>query len=144
LSAGRGRFGFGPERRLKKRGDYLRVQAQGFRISVPSFIILVCARSDDAPGRLGITVTRKFGNSVARNRARRLVREAFRLSPLSAPEGIDLVVIPKRSAALPGLAEVLGELNAAAPNLTRQAARLRAELAKAGTRTQTAASPRRK
>ena len=45
-------------------------------------------------GRLGIAATRKLGGAVARNRAKRLIREVFRRNKL-AP-GFDLVVIPKR------------------------------------------------
>ena len=45
-------------------------------------------------GRLGIAATRKLGGAVARNRAKRLIREVFRRNKL-AP-GFDVVVIPKR------------------------------------------------
>jgi ribonuclease P protein component len=45
-------------------------------------------------GRLGIAATRKLGGAVARNRAKRLIREVFRRNKL-AP-GFDVVVVPKR------------------------------------------------
>ena len=45
-------------------------------------------------GRLGIAATRKLGNAVVRNRAKRLIREVFRRNKL-AP-GFDIVVVPKR------------------------------------------------
>ena len=47
--------------------------------------------------RIGITTTRKMGNSVERNRARRLVREAFRRNKWLVPQGVDIVINAKRS-----------------------------------------------
>ena len=90
---------FPKDRRVRKRREFLHIQENGSRVTLPSAIVLLAARSDDGPARLGITVTRKFGNAVARNRAKRLFRELFRrVSPL-LPNGVDFVVIPKTSAA---------------------------------------------
>ena len=62
-------------------------------------LTLVGSRAKGASTRLGIVASRKLGNSVTRNRAKRLIREVFRTA--SAPERpLDLVVIPK--AGLPG------------------------------------------
>jgi ribonuclease P protein component len=49
--------------------------------------------------RLGITATRKFGKAVIRNRARRLVREAFRKNKWIVPQGVDIVINVKQSLA---------------------------------------------
>src|SRR5262249_21966626 len=51
-------FAFPSSQRLRKRSDFLRVQASGHRLVLPSFVVLMYARPDDAPARLGITVTR--------------------------------------------------------------------------------------
>jgi ribonuclease P protein component len=48
----------------------------------------------EAAGRLGIAATKKLGGAVRRNRAKRLIREVFRLSKIAA--GYDVVVVPKR------------------------------------------------
>jgi ribonuclease P protein component len=120
------------------------VQETGTRVSLPSLLLLVRARPDQQPARLGITVTRKFGGAVSRNRAKRLIREAFRLSPNVVPDGIDLVVIPKAKAHLLDLTLVLGELVRAAPILLAKLPALRAELAKSTVSTQTARTPRKR
>lgn len=55
--------------------------------------------SPQLPGtRLGVTVTRKVGKAVKRNRIKRLVREAFRRERRSLPEGLDMVWVAKRDA----------------------------------------------
>jgi ribonuclease P protein component len=46
-------------------------------------------------GRVGITVSRKIGTAVVRNRARRLVREALRRVPALVPAGIDMIVVQR-------------------------------------------------
>jgi ribonuclease P protein component len=61
------------------------------------------------PTRLGITVTRKIGNAVARNRIKRLVREVFRLHRARLPEGLDLVWVAKQQAAEARFADVLDD-----------------------------------
>jgi len=47
--------------------------------------------------RLGLAVTRKSGNAVWRNRIKRVVREFFRLHQRYIPQGLDIVVVPKRN-----------------------------------------------
>jgi ribonuclease P protein component len=100
---------FGRDRRIRKRTDFLRVQSQGQRASTPHFVLLVAAGAAESPSRLGIVVTKKIGNAVARNRVKRVCRECFRLWPDFVPGGIDLVVIAKEGAPELGLAEVRSE-----------------------------------
>ena len=78
-----------------RRGDFLRASRRGRKLVTRYFLVLVHDRGDRGAPRLGITVTRKVGNAVRRNRIKRLVREWFRKSG----QGLgawDLNVIVKR------------------------------------------------
>jgi ribonuclease P protein component len=63
--------------RLRKRIDFSAVAARGRKLYLPDFIIIKAA-SDFSIPRIGVTVSRKVGNSVHRNRIKRLIREFFR------------------------------------------------------------------
>ena len=124
---------FGRDRRIRKRAEFLRVQAVGQRASTPHFVLLVAAQAPLPDGgrgasRLGIVVTKKIGNAVARNRVKRVCRECFRVWPDLVPQGIDLVVIAKEGAPELGLGDVRGEWERVQPVLSKRcAAALRGE-----------------
>ena len=59
-------------------------------------LVYACENELDRP-RLGLSVSRKVGGAVVRNRWKRMLREAFRLSKADLPRAADLVVIPRRS-----------------------------------------------
>lgn len=88
------RLRFRPSQRLKSRVDYMNALRQGktMRVANMSFRI---HRNDLGRTRLGIVTGRKLGNAVARNKARRLIREAFRLAQHEIPPGLDVVVLPR-------------------------------------------------
>lgn len=67
--------------RLKKRAEFQAVAA-GKRVSRPGFVLQARASTGDRhrPPRFGFTVTRRIGNAVVRNRIRRRLKEAVRLS----------------------------------------------------------------
>jgi ribonuclease P protein component len=105
-----GDFTFPKERRLRARREFVAVQDKGRRVHTAHFVLIVAKGPDAAaPSRLGVTVTKKIGTAVRRNRVKRLVREAFRLDPAFLPPGIDLVVVAKDGAPELGLADVQGE-----------------------------------
>lgn len=85
-------------RRLRKRFDYLATRKQGRRLHTPHFIILL-NHNDTPHRRLGITVTKKIGSAVRRNRIKRLVREVYRQNLQLFPENMDIVFIAKPGAA---------------------------------------------
>lgn len=70
-------FTFEKSGRLRKRVEFTSVAANGSKLYLPDFIIVKAASKFSWP-RIGITVSRKVGNSVFRNRIKRLVREFFR------------------------------------------------------------------
>ena len=75
------------------------VQRSSARVTTPHFVLLLARRPTVGPCRLGIVASKKIGGAVVRNRAKRLLREVFRLRAALFPAGIDLVVIAKPGAA---------------------------------------------
>jgi ribonuclease P protein component len=78
-----------------RRGDFVASSEHGERRTTRFFIVLLRDRKDGGPTRLGITVTRKVGGAVRRNRIKRLAREWFR-SRSREFGSCDLVLIAKR------------------------------------------------
>ncbi|GKX32934.1 ribonuclease P protein component [Hoeflea sp. WL0058] len=85
--------------RLKKRSDFLAVR-KGDRRKGPFFVLEVLDRErPDEAARIGYTVTKRQGNAVERNRIRRRLREAVRLSAaFDMKPGHDYVVVARRDA----------------------------------------------
>jgi len=80
--------------RLTRRAQFLLVAGKGRKTAMPGLVLQVLRRDDEAPARLGFTVTKKVGNAVVRNRTRRRLREAARLLLRDAPvTGADLVLV---------------------------------------------------
>ena len=101
--------GFPKEARVRKRREFLQIQNAGRRVATRHFLV-VYACSGDGPPRLGITVTKKIGNAVARNRIKRAVREAFRREAATLHRGASLVVIARDGSARLGAVTTAEEL----------------------------------
>jgi ribonuclease P protein component len=87
------------EMRLRRRADFVGVQSQGMKLHGRHVLALARKRSEPLlPGRLGLTVTKKVGNAVIRNRIKRMLREWMRLHGW-VPAGWDVVLVAKDSAA---------------------------------------------
>jgi ribonuclease P protein component len=85
--------------RLRRRAEFVAVQQGGLKLHGRNLLALAQKRSDPGlVGRLGITVTKKVGNAVVRNRIKRLLREWMRLNGW-IPAGWDVVLVAKDSAA---------------------------------------------
>jgi ribonuclease P protein component len=86
-------FGISKEMRLRQRIDYLAVQSGGRKLHGRHVLAIARQRADaNLAGRLGLTVTKKVGNAVVRNRIKRLVREWLRLHGW-IPAGWDIVLV---------------------------------------------------
>ncbi|KYF54524.1 ribonuclease P protein component, partial [Sorangium cellulosum] len=117
-------------KRIRKRADFVRIQNGGHRVTTRHLLILVaapvaapprggaprCAEQGAEGGgaaappgspRLGLVASRKVGGAVVRNRAKRLLREAFRRFPELFPDRVDIVVILRTGAGSLGLEDVL-------------------------------------
>lgn len=114
---------FRPQEILRQRADFLRAAA-GRSKGTTGFHLQARRRDDDGPMRVGFTCSKKVGNAVARNRAKRRLREAARLEMAAhGRAGWDYVLIGRRdvTAALPfdqmraDLRRALAAVHGAAP-----------------------------
>jgi len=85
--------------RLRRRPEFVVVQSEGQKLHGRHLLAIARKRSDPGlSGRLGLTVTKKVGNAVVRNRIKRMLREWMRVNGW-VPTGWDLVLVAKESAA---------------------------------------------
>ena len=109
-TTGRGAEGFPSGRRVRRRGEFRETYDAGRRSQGRLVVVFTSPGEGDGP-RLGITVTKKVGSAVVRNRLRRQVREIFRRSPATRTAGPGrLVVNVSPQAARASFAELREEL----------------------------------
>jgi ribonuclease P protein component len=103
--------------RLTRSADFERVYRQGRSHGNRYLVLYAFPRSGDGEPRLGVSVSRKVGGAVDRNRVKRLLREAFGACADTLPEGHDVVVVARPDArelaereGLAGMQTALAEL----------------------------------
>lgn len=123
---------------LRKRADFLKAR-NGARASRGIIGLEACLRGDASLCRIGFTATRKLGNAVVRNRAKRRMREAARAVLLpQARAGVDYVLIARSGFAEASWPRLLDDVSAA---LVKLHAALSAQTAKSGRAPSDHASP---
>ncbi|TAD88736.1 MAG: ribonuclease P protein component [Alphaproteobacteria bacterium] len=86
----------GPIPHLSRRAEFLRVAAARRKWAAPGLVLQVAARADTSGPRVGFTASKKVGNAVARNRARRRLRAAIAaVAAGRVRDDIDLVAIAR-------------------------------------------------
>ncbi len=121
-----GALSFGAADRLHRSAEFLRLQRRGFRYQTAHFVLYAGRLGDgDAQRpRLGITVSRRVGKAVVRNRVRRRIRECFRLKLREQiPAGTAMVVIARPGAGQLKTPAINAELLTATLNLGRRLGR---------------------
>lgn len=114
--------------RLRCAGDFRRVFRDGVRAE-GRLLSLVAAPGRTPRARLGLAASRRLGGAVARNRAKRLVRESFRREPREC--ALDVVVVPKKGILECAQAEVAAEYRRLLERLRRRLEPKRRESASA-------------
>ncbi len=117
----RGHLRFGRHLRILRQADFQRIMKDGLRIT-DSRLSLWALPNDLPHPRLGLTVGRRHGGAVQRNRTKRLLREAFRLRQHELPAGLDLVCAPRAGGQL--------DLDGCTDSLCRLAAQLARRIAR--------------
>ena len=111
-AGGAGSQRFPRAHRIRKRPEFLSLQRDGRRRTVPHFVVITRLRKAP-PSRLGITTSRKIGSAPARNRVRRLVREFFRRHEALLARDCDVLVVARPGAADLDYANVKRQLSTA-------------------------------
>ncbi|KAA5601905.1 ribonuclease P protein component [Blastochloris sulfoviridis] len=96
--------------RLRKRADFIAAQ-RGARAHAGAFVLQSRDRGDDAGPRFGLTITKKVGTAVERNRVRRRLRAIVRQEGAAARPGFDYVVVARRDAINAPFAELAREFS---------------------------------
>src|SRR4051812_23049929 len=117
---------------MRKRAEFVRTQQSPAKVATRHLLMLLSLRVEKGPSRLGVVASRKVGPAVARNRAKRLVREAFRRNPDVFPPRLDIVIVIRPGTHRLAQGDLDEQVRKARPSLARRAAELAAGHGAAG------------
>jgi ribonuclease P protein component len=104
-------------RSLPKRRDFGLVFREGF--SAAAKYLVIYARPNDLEwNRLGLSVSKKIGKAVTRNRVKRLLREAVRKVLRDTEQHYDVVIVAKKTSAEAGLEHFIMDINKLFPRVS--------------------------
>jgi ribonuclease P protein component len=101
---------FPKSRRVRSRDEFRRIKKYGKKMT--GRVVLFDTLTEKFPYRLlGVSVSKRFGNAVARSRFKRLIREAFRLQQYLLPPGLIIHVSPRPNVTMPTFQEILEDFS---------------------------------
>lgn len=95
---------------LKSNCDFQKVYAEGKSLA-NRYLVMYLLKNEREQNRLGISVSKKVGNSVVRHRVKRLIKESYRLNDRNFAQGYDIIVIARTTAKGKSYQEVESALN---------------------------------
>lgn len=96
-------------RTLRFNYEFSRIYRKG-RFAAGRYVVVHYLRRPGSTGRVGVTASRKVNGSVQRNRAKRLLRESYRLVENRVQEGYDLILVARQTDDRPGMRSVQADL----------------------------------
>ena len=90
---------------LKKNSDFKNVYTHG-KSYANKYLVMYVLENNMGKNRIGISVSKKVGNSVVRHRVTRLIREGYRLHENIFNSGLDIVIVARNSASTVGYTEI--------------------------------------
>ncbi len=97
---------------LRRKTDFQSIYNRGKSVG-DRYVVLFYKKNHLPYNRMAFLASKKVGNSVSRNRARRLMKESYRLTKLKIPEGYDVIIIARNTIADAKCAEVRKSLESA-------------------------------
>jgi ribonuclease P protein component len=88
------KFAFSRAERLRRTVDFDRAYTEGKKVASSSLVLFFCPSRQEAT-RLGVSVSKKIGKAVVRNRVKRLLRESFRLNKHALKKGYDILLVAR-------------------------------------------------